>query len=138
MDAFRQGRFLKRPLLIMGRAPHHKQLGYLLLKACLASHRGYAVGLDELVTMFLTADKKEFTHIRDSRILLVFLGDEYTQTIHRWMVEHLLQIRSEDRFSTIWAAPCFSNALVSRYGQFPVFDGSGSSQVIIPDDFKLE
>lgn len=72
--------------------------------------------LDELTTWFLTQDKAAFNKARDATVLALFLGEEYTQQIHRYLANHLLEYRSEPRFMTIYGTSQSMNSVATIYG----------------------
>lgn len=100
-----------------GPVPNIKLGTYLMLKSQLLFRRGLFCSLDEVTTWFLTQDKKMFNVCRDIPVLALFFGDEYTQQVHKYVLQHLIVYRAEHRFSTIWSTilPADSG-MQSNYG----------------------
>lgn len=119
---------------IRGAVAQTKISTYLLLKAFLLKRRGMYASLDEVVTWFLTNDKREFNRLRNSSVLALYFGDEYTQQVHKHILNHLIEYRQEARFKTIWATRITARAgVMTTYG-FD-FDASVPGEwVNLPDE----
>lgn len=126
-----ESKFLKNRIAEIREAfPHHiklagpshqvKLVSYLLLKSQLLYHRGMWCALDEATTWFLTQDKRQFNRVRNTKILALFFGDEYTQQVHKYVLSHLVQYRSEPRFLTIWATSLPNEHALTNTYQFPL------------------
>lgn len=95
--------FFPKDLKLAGPGPQTKLVTYLLLKSQLIARRGLYCSLDEVATWFLTQDKRQFNTCRDVPVLGLYFGDEYTQQVHKYLLNHLISYRQEPRFTTIWA-----------------------------------
>lgn len=76
---------------------------------------GIYCSMDELATWFLQNDKAAFNAVRNAKVLALFFGDEYTQQIHRYLLKHIMEYRSEPRFTNIWATPLKTPQTVTNH-----------------------
>lgn len=132
-DTLRNGKVIPTVILVGG-APGYKIAGWLLLKAALLRFTGATVGLDDLVTLFLTNDKRDFQRYRNVQVLHLVVGDEYTQKIHQFLLDHLFAHRSETRFITIISSRSTSAGLAQRYGNLSVFSSPKTVQLSVPEE----
>lgn len=124
-------------MVLQGSAPRHKTVGWLLLKAALLNNEGYTIGLDDLTTAFLTTDKRGFAKARDVPVLHLIVGEEYTQTIHKFVCKHIHDHRLENRFHTIWSTQLMVNELVGRYGNLAAFHQDTTIWLNIPSSSEI-
>jgi hypothetical protein len=129
--------FCPSNVILTGQAPRHKVLGWLTLKAGLYHCQGLSIGLDDLTTAFLTNDKSAFIRAKDVKVLHIVVGDEYTQTVHKYVLKHLVDHRSEARFCTIWSTQLPKRELVGRYGELSVFATDATIWLNIPGDSQI-
>jgi len=102
---------------VKGPSYQAKLISHLLLKSQLINKWGLYCSLDEVTNWFLTHDKRQFSKVRNCRVLALFFGDEYTQQVHKYLLNHLIQYRQEPRFKTIWVTSIVNSmALGNVYG----------------------
>jgi len=94
------------------------------------------VGLDDLITQFLTNDKREFQRYRSVQVLHLIVGDEYTQPIHVHVLDQMLTYRNESRFMTILSTRCFDQQLLQRFGNQPVFISKDTMRIPVPEELR--
>ena len=88
----------------------------LALKSALLSRTtGVFVRLDDLVTQFLTNDKRDFLRARDAEVLGIVFGDEYVQPIHKYVLEFIANYRKGEKFMTVWGSSVDVNSFTARY-----------------------
>lgn len=132
-----QGQFPSRHVILQGPAPKHKILGWLLLKAGLFKFGGLSIGLDDITTAFLTTDKRGFNRARDAQLLHISVGEDYTQKVHQFVLKHIQDHRSEERFCTIWSTQLTKYELIGRYGELPVFNEDTTIWVNVPPNTHI-
>lgn len=116
-----------RHIVITGPNSSAKIVGYLLLKAALYRHRGVWCGLDELTGWFLAADKIHFNGVRATPILALHFGEEYgPQPVHKFLLKHLVEYRSEPRFFTILTTGLSQQGVQQVHDPNPLWSASQS------------
>lgn len=113
---FKKGQYPDRSVIIQAPIASAKVLLFVMMRYALTSFTAKCVSLDELTSIFLKNDKTEFVTIRGVQVLGLSFGDEYTQQIHRYLLNHLAEHRADPRFFTIWATHINQRGMYEIYG----------------------
>lgn len=114
-ETLKKGGYPPHPIVVTGPTASVKIVGYTILRAALLRFCGCYESLDVLTDKFLQKEKEEFNRVRNSQVLAMFFGDEYTQNVHRYLLKHLSEYRADGRFFTIWLTAINQNGISPIY-----------------------
>jgi len=105
-----------KDVIVVGKFADVKLAGTILFKASsLTSGSATIIQLDDLTNAFLTQDKRIFNGVRKCESLCIFFGEEYTQRIHQYILNHLVSVRGEPMYRTVWATTCQKQGFQDLY-----------------------